>query len=450
MGHKQFKYGDLNPATHPQTGRSLDPEAFTGAGNLTEAARQVNEPAFLDKLGFPLKGIVLRVESSAEGNLEPSTTSDEGWGAWGFNPAQGVPQLWRCRVRVPEIHAHLPIPETFGPEGLSSIMVLYPEFQAKDQSVSAPVVGEICYVDFGDRKRFEDPIFLGMVKDSGRPVEGGASSTDEGRGAADSANANDNNLNSDPPPGDSPGSGEVDINGQTPVDAPVPPNPNDIECTNTRNPTANRPPSCAPFVDNGPGLYPTAARGRDTGEKEMDEWVNRQARNVLVLAASKHTLQLMEEAFIEETGITDVDVKKFINSGYRNLALQECARAKYDACVKEWKRQGGRFPGTNGPQDPGAKTDQQPNPVARPGFSKHNSGAAVDFNADGTGRSKRTRTTALWVWLQANSRRFGWVNPSWARNNPAEPWHFEFNEVLARSLGLFPRPGVTDTVAARQ
>jgi len=443
MAHKQFRYGDLNPATHPQDGRTLDPEEFSGLGSLSEAARRVNSPKFLDKLGFPLKGIILRTESKTIG-------ADEGWGAWSINPGEDEAQLWRCRVRIPEIHGHLPIPETFGQEGLNSVMALYPVFQAKDHDTPPPVVGEICYVDFGDRKRFEDPIYLGMVKSGGTPVEGGASSNSEGQSPSAAANNNNGPLNGAAPPGDSPGSGEeLDPNGQSPVETPPIPDPNDIECKDTKNPTANRPPSCGPYIDNGPGMYETAVRGRSTGKKQMDEWNNRQRRNVLVLAASKHTLQLMEAAFIEETGITEVDLKRFIQSGYRNVALQACARAKYDACVKEWKRKGGRFPNRRS-GDEGNLTEEQPSPVARPGWSKHNSGVATDFDADGTARSRKSRTTALWVWLQSRARDFGWVNPAWARNNPAEPWHFEFDEALARSKGLFPRDGQSQNVPARQ
>lgn len=446
MAHKQFQYGDLNPATHPQTGRSLDPDAFTGVGNLAEAARQVNRPAFIDKLGFPLKGIVLRVEPNAEGAPEASEDAVEGWGVWSYNKGQEKPQLWRARVRIPELHAHLPIPETFGPEGLNSIMVLYPVFQAKDQDTIAPVVGEICYVDFGDRKRFEDPIYLGMVKSGGRPVDGGASSESDGQSASDAANGNNNDLNAEAPPGDPLGQeGDLDPNGQTPVETPPLPEADDISCRPyTRDSVSINPPSCAPFNQTTPGQYRTTGPKRgpprgdyeELGDKQMDEWVNRGASNRLVLASLKHTLQLMEQAFIDETGIDDVDVRKFINDGFRSFEKQACFRQKYEACLKEWRRRG---------RDPAEK----PFPVGVPGPGKHSSGVAVDFNADGTGRGRRTRTTALWQWLQANSTRFGW---RWTGQNfnPSEAWHYEFDFALAQSLGLFPHNGVTQVVPARQ
>lgn len=436
--HKQFKYGDLNPATHPQTGRSLDPEAFSGVGNLTEAARKVNSPSFIEKLGFPLKGIVLRVE-------EESSDSDEGWGAWAYNTGQSKPKLWRCRVRIPELHAHLPIPETFGPSGLNSVMSLYPIFQAKDQDTPAPIDGEICYVDFGDRKRFEDPIYLGMVKSAGAPVDGGASTQSDGQTASEAATTNTNPLNSEAPPGDPVGqSKEPDPVRQVPTPTPPALKVKDLNCSDPyRRDSTKIGPSCNEFDKTTPGPYRATAPKpglprndfAELGDLQMETWNNRGTSDKLVLASLKHTIQLMEAAFIKDTGITDVDVRRFVNDGYRSFNKQACLRTKYDACMKEWKRRG-------------RKANERPFPVNRAGPGKHSSGNAVDFNADGTGRSVRTRTTALWIWLAANSAKFGW-RPAGARFNPAEPWHYEFDFKLAQSLGLFPRNGVSETVPTR-
>lgn len=438
MARKPFKYGVLNPALHPQIGRTLDSDSYSGINNLSEAARNVNKPDFIGKLGFPLKGVVLKVEQDTLGNLNELS---EGWGSWLFNPGQSKPKLWRCRVMIPELHSHLPVPSTLGPSSLNSITHLYPVFQAKDDGLSAPVVGEICYVDFGNRESYEDPIYLGMVKESGAAIDGGASSDSNGRSAAMSANANDSSLASEAPEGQPIGSGDgLEPNSQQSTDTPPVPNANEIVCKNTKKPLNISSPSCEDYKTTKPGLYKTASNGSDTGFKEMDTWVNRAYSNVLVLAASKHTLQMMEEDFIKETGIQDIDVKKFINSGYRNVDLQSCWRAKYDACLKEWKRKGGRLP-NNQPGDQGVLADEKPSAVAKPGFSKHNTGTGVDFNADGTNRSNQARTTALWIWLLNNSTKYGWVNPPFAKNNPQEPWHFEFDEGLARSMGVFPRQG---------
>lgn len=440
MTHKKLKYGDLNPVTHPQNGRSLDPDAFSGIGNLAEAARRVNTPSFVEKLGFPLKGIVLRVENGIDSQGEP-LQADEGWAVWTFGDTGGSPVLYRVRVRIPELHAHLPIPEKFGPEGLNSVMIMYPVFQAKDQDMQPPVVGEICYVDFGDRKRFEDPIYLGMVKSGGRPVGAGASSESTSKEASQAANQNPQGLGGNAPSGDTIGQGKSpDSESQNPAITTSPPNLGKLSCEPYTRNSITISPSCSPYEEANPGDYRTTGRipgggYEELGKREMSRWKNRGASDKLVLASLKHTLQLMEKAFIKDTGITEVDVKKFINDGFRSFERQSCYRQKYESCLREWRARG-------------SKPEEKPYPVARPGPGKHSSGEAVDFNADGTGRGKKTRTTELWLWLQSNSTKFGWV---WAGKNynPQEAWHYEFDYELAKSLGLFPRDGVSEDVSVR-
>ncbi len=52
------------------------------------------------------------------------------------------------------------------------------------------------------------------------------------------------------------------------------------------------------------------------------------------------------------------------------------------------------------------------NLAARPGYSNHQDGAAVDLNTSDRG---------VYRWLQANARQFGFV-----RTVPSEPWHWEY------------------------
>lgn len=51
--------------------------------------------------------------------------------------------------------------------------------------------------------------------------------------------------------------------------------------------------------------------------------------------------------------------------------------------------------------------------VARPGYSNHQSGIAIDF--------KTKANPKIFPWLQANAARFGWKNTV-----PSEPWHWEW------------------------
>jgi hypothetical protein len=58
--------------------------------------------------------------------------------------------------------------------------------------------------------------------------------------------------------------------------------------------------------------------------------------------------------------------------------------------------------------------------TATPGTSVHGWGRAIDINL--------LANPAVRPWLAANSERFGWVNPAWARRpgKSFEPWHYEF------------------------
>ncbi|HLK99540.1 MAG TPA: M15 family metallopeptidase [Myxococcaceae bacterium] len=54
------------------------------------------------------------------------------------------------------------------------------------------------------------------------------------------------------------------------------------------------------------------------------------------------------------------------------------------------------------------------NLAAKPGFSNHQGGIAVDIATGGT-------TSRAYAWLAGNAERFGFV-----RTVPSEPWHWEF------------------------
>lgn len=55
-------------------------------------------------------------------------------------------------------------------------------------------------------------------------------------------------------------------------------------------------------------------------------------------------------------------------------------------------------------------------PTARPGFSKHEQGRAIDFTVGGT--SIKSHTNPGFVWLQEHAPRYGFVNLA------SEPWHW--------------------------
>jgi D-alanyl-D-alanine carboxypeptidase len=72
-------------------------------------------------------------------------------------------------------------------------------------------------------------------------------------------------------------------------------------------------------------------------------------------------------------------------------------------------------------------------PTARPGFSNHGWGRAVDFT---DGRSVLGCSDKAYRWLQGNAHRFGFVNPRWAWCDVStrEPWHWEYAGVTDPTL----------------
>lgn len=59
--------------------------------------------------------------------------------------------------------------------------------------------------------------------------------------------------------------------------------------------------------------------------------------------------------------------------------------------------------------------------AARPGFSNHQSGRAVDIEVH------RSYTSATYLWLKSNAGNYGFFQPAWARQGGSteEPWHWE-------------------------
>lgn len=58
-------------------------------------------------------------------------------------------------------------------------------------------------------------------------------------------------------------------------------------------------------------------------------------------------------------------------------------------------------------------------PTARPGYSQHEQGKAIDFTYNG--RSIGTRSSPGYKWLAANAHKYG------LKNLPSEPWHWSVN-----------------------
>ncbi len=73
-------------------------------------------------------------------------------------------------------------------------------------------------------------------------------------------------------------------------------------------------------------------------------------------------------------------------------------------------------------------------PTARPGYSNHGWGRAIDFRTRRGGTLGCTSPDLRW--LQGNASRFGWVHPRWAwcDRDTREPWHWEYAGVTDPTL----------------
>lgn len=63
------------------------------------------------------------------------------------------------------------------------------------------------------------------------------------------------------------------------------------------------------------------------------------------------------------------------------------------------------------------------NLAAKPGFSNHQSGIAVDIEVGGS------FTSPVYRWLEANAARYGFVNTGKSFSQP-EPWHWERKQTV--------------------
>lgn len=90
-----------------------------------------------------------------------------------------------------------------------------------------------------------------------------------------------------------------------------------------------------------------------------------------------------------------------VNTAFRTMEHQKKFYAKYEA---------------------GIAAGRNPAPVARPGYSNHQSGIAVDINrAPGDDPKTAAPDSPVDLWLASNASLFGFY-----RTVKKEPWHWEY------------------------
>ncbi|WP_164018707.1 peptidoglycan-binding protein [Pyxidicoccus trucidator] len=132
-------------------------------------------------------------------------------------------------------------------------------------------------------------------------------------------------------------------------------------------------------------------QGPGGGGKVVTGYVNGTPRNITVAAVPNGKVMRSDAAAAYNRMYADAKAAGItlkVNSGFRTMAEQQALYRAYQN-------------GTG-------------NLAAKPGYSNHQGGIAVDINVGGTG-------TSTYRWLAANASKYGF-----ARTVPSEPWHWEY------------------------
>ena len=161
-------YGVLNPSFDSQHKKSYDTDEVSFFSTMMKTAKDTLGTQDLANPG-PMVGIVLRVEGYTNQGAAMDPTS---WHATTNSIIHGDiasdgPALVQIRVRVPEIHACLPIPQDLPNDSTSSpdhdIINQYPLFTAQTAEVSVPSRGQLVWVDFQNKETMNGGIYIDIV-----------------------------------------------------------------------------------------------------------------------------------------------------------------------------------------------------------------------------------------------------------------------------------------------
>lgn len=170
-------FGVLNPLGDTLSGKNFTPDNVSSLEAVRKATIDHFSENLLQKSGHFI-GIVLRVDGSIkEGAIDPSHWSSSTSLLVKKGDQNSLPDLLQIRVRIPEIHAHLPVPDWLpDPDETSKaakkaheIINMYPSFVAATElltSRGAPDRGSLVWVDFQNRANYSGPTYYDKVDDT--------------------------------------------------------------------------------------------------------------------------------------------------------------------------------------------------------------------------------------------------------------------------------------------
>ena len=180
---KNPNFGDLNDVSKPGIRKRFNLNHGQTMGAIASATRDTFIPDGLANVG-EFKGVVLQIVT---GPMANDTTQEKGgWFSSFYENESEIAEygsLIEIKVRVPEVHSMLPIPDQIGqevPPEQQAIIDMYPTYVAQSTAVQEPKPGDLVWVDWGNRQNWTDPYYIRPVKEVG---VGAGQGGNRGRGA---------------------------------------------------------------------------------------------------------------------------------------------------------------------------------------------------------------------------------------------------------------------------
>ena len=169
-------FGVLNPLGESLSGKNFTPHNVSSLDAVRKSTVDHFSEHLLQKSGH-FVGIVLRVDGSIkDGAVDPSHWSTSTSLLVKKGDETSIPDLLQVRVRIPELHSHLPVPEWLPhPEAggthadkAHEIINMYPSFVAASELLTQrgePERGSLVWVDFQNRANYSGPTYYDKVQD---------------------------------------------------------------------------------------------------------------------------------------------------------------------------------------------------------------------------------------------------------------------------------------------